>query len=514
MKITTIISLLFFILIQSQAHAKIIQIIHTNDLHSYFQGTRGGIGGYAQLKKVVEEIKQNASSRGIPTLFLDGGDFGEGSSFYFSDNGVNSLKALDLLGVDAAVLGNHDFMHGPKDLKRQIREANLKTKIISANLKGKLFMGLRKSIPSFVDYQFDEVKIRVFGLTTSELHYMYPLRPVGYIIPPLKAGIKQAKKARRAGIDLTIALTHIGLSNDINLASKTRSIDMIIGGHSHTLLSRPEYINNLENRPIPIVQAGAHSGHLGVMLLDIQGKKNTKILDYQMIKIIKDMPQDETMRNFVQKAYQDRENYFGRSWDEEVGISEITLSGNYNGRTGNSNTCWARHMARLTRTVTKADLGLQFDVFQGEQIDPGIITFGDIVDNFPHVRSWGDNGWKMARARVSGFLLKKILTTLANSEIALQVTIDGARVSNKSQNLNYDLKNHQPDQALIDNQEINNLRFYTIGLPYEIPYGLYKFAYSLSYLIFQNMTIVEDSEYWPHLENYIRTNSPLKCLVD
>jgi 2',3'-cyclic-nucleotide 2'-phosphodiesterase (5'-nucleotidase family) len=508
--------ILILLIFNLNAFAKVVQIIHTNDLHSYFQGTRGKMGGYAQLKEVIDELKSRALDKGIPTLYLDGGDFGEGSSFYFSNHGVDSLKALDILGVDVTVLGNHDYLLGTKELKNQIRQANLKAKIISANIKGKKLMGLKKLLPDFFDYNLDGMKIRIFGLTTNEIHYMYPLRPLGYVSSPHKTGLKQARRAKKDDIDFTIALTHIGLSKDIELVHKSRSIDMIIGGHSHTLLQKPEMTKNLEGRTIPILQAGAHSGYVGAMLIDIQGQKKAQILDYKMINIKNDMPENEVMGQFVRQAYQNREAYFGRNWEEIIGQSEITLSGNINGlSTTQSGSCWSRHVARLTRQVTKADLGLQFDVFQGEQIPPGPITFGDLIDNFPHVRKWGDKGWKMGRARISGFILKKILSLMANSEVALQVMIDGVSSRDKSGNLSsYNPSYHSPDDAIILGEEINNLSYYSIGLPWEVPYGVFKLANFFSYIIFQDMTVVENSQYWPHLENYIRNHSPLRCLKD
>ncbi len=74
-------SLALTLAVSTPISAKVIQILHTNDLHSYFQGTRGGMGGYAQLKVVIDRLKQEATEKGIPTLYLDAGDFGEGSSF-------------------------------------------------------------------------------------------------------------------------------------------------------------------------------------------------------------------------------------------------------------------------------------------------------------------------------------------------------------------------------------------------------------------------------------------------
>jgi 2',3'-cyclic-nucleotide 2'-phosphodiesterase (5'-nucleotidase family) len=501
----------------SGVSAKVIQIIHTNDLHSYFQGTRGGIGGYAQLKTVIDQLRADALEKGIPTLYLDGGDFGEGSSFYFSDQGVDSLKALDFLGVDVTVLGNHDFILGGRQLRDQIKASGLKAKLLSSNFVGKTLTGLKPYMPDYVDYKFDDLKLRVFGLTTNEIHYMYPLLPLGHISNPHKAGIKQATQAKKDNVDFTIALTHIGLSNDIKLVEKSRSIDLVVGGHTHIKLSTPQYTKNLEGKKIAIVQAGAHSGYVGAMTLDLAANGQSQMLDYRMINILKDMPQDSGMRSFVNEAYQKREKYFGRSWEEVIGFSEITLSGNYNGQDTEQRTCWSRHIARLSRTVAKTELGLQFDVFQGEQVSPGPITFGDMIDNFPHFQSWGaDRGWDVSRAKISGFLLKKILDSLANSEVALQVMIDGVSARNKNGTgaILFDPTLHRSNEALINNEEIQNFRYYTIAIPSAIPFAVTKFLGVFGYLLLHQMKTVEDAKYWSLLEDYIKTNSPLKCLKD
>jgi 5'-nucleotidase/UDP-sugar diphosphatase len=493
------------------AFPKVVQIIHTNDLHSYFQGTRGGIGGYAQLKTKVDELKNEARAQGIPTLYLDAGDFGEGSSFYFSHQGVDSLRALDRLGVDVSVLGNHDFILGGRELSRQIKKAELKTKILSANLIGKRFMGLNSFMPDHLDFEFDGTKIRVFGLTTNEIHYMYPLRPLGLISNPFNASRKQEAKAKKASIDYTIALTHIGLEKDIELVEKSTNLDLVVGGHSHILLSRPQYIENSLGKEIPVVQAGAHSGYLGKMILDIQPGGMSKIIDYKMISIKKTMPQDEEMKKFVDEAYSKREQYFGRSWDEVIGFSNITLSGNFNGQETQTRTCWSKHLARLTRTVAKTEIGLQFDVFQGEEISAGPITFGDLVDNFPHFRAWGDKGWGISKARVSGFLLKKIIDTMASSEVALQVMIDGL---DSDENGRFELTRNTSRDAKINGEPIHNLRFYTLALPSEVPFGSLRMVNALGLLVFQDLRKVKGAHYWPLIEEYVKKNSPLECLND
>lgn len=506
---------LVFLLSLSSAHAKLIQIIHTNDLHSYFQGTRTGLGGYARLKTVIKQLRADAEAQKIPTLFLDGGDFGEGSSFYFSNQGVDSLKALDELGVDVTVLGNHDYMLGGRELSRQIRKAGLKAKILSANVLGKRFMGLSGLLQDYVDYEIADLKIRVFGLTTSDLHYQYPFRPVGYITSSHNAGIRMANKARREGVDYLIGLTHVGLEKDIQLVSKSRTIDLVVGGHSHTKLYKPVMTRNLNGKDVPILQAGAHSLYVGSFLVDVKPKGESVMVDYRMYDVTQEVPEDQSMKEFVDQAYVKRDMYFNRSWNEVIGFSEIKLSGNVNGHQTEYRTCWSRHIARLTREVASADLGLQFDSFQGEEIPPGPITFGDVVDNFPHFRNWNDRGWQISTAVVNGFLLRKILQVMASSAEAVQVTIDGV-LSKQDQKRaqQFDLLSHSAETALINGEPILGPREYLVALPSEVPYGVMKLFNFLGYFLLKNVRTVPDSHYWPQLENYIAKHSPLRCIED
>jgi 2',3'-cyclic-nucleotide 2'-phosphodiesterase (5'-nucleotidase family) len=495
--------------------SKKLQILHTNDLHSYFAGTRGGIGGYAQLKLVVDQLKEKASEQGIPTLFLDAGDFGEGSSFHFSNQGVDSLRALDFLGVDVAVLGNHDYILGGKELSRQMTKAKLKTKILSSNLVGKSKMGLLKLMPDYADYNFGDMKVRIFGLSTNEIHFMYPLRPLGYISNYIKAGIKQAEKAKKDKIDFTIALTHIGVDADIKLVEKTSSINLVVGGHDHKLLKEPKMISNLVKNKIPVVQAGSHSGFIGSIIIDIKGNGKFDIVDYKMTDIAKDMPQDKVVEDFVNQAYQARELYFGRSWDEVIGFSEIPLSGNINGQTIQNRTCWSAHIAKLTKDVSKADLGVQVDNFNGEQIEPGPITFGDLVDNFSHLSRWDDNrGWHLSRAMVSGFLIKKVVEILTHSPISENFTFAGLQAKEKETGrlVNFDTKKHSINDLHINGEKLQSLRNYSVGMPSEVPYGLNKMIGFFGYLVFNSVRTVPNSHYWEVVENYIKSNSPLRCL--
>ena len=122
--------LLSFLLISQAALAKKFMIIHTNDLHSYFDGLSEQIGSYARVKTIIDQLKAEANDKNLKYLVMDGGDFGEGNSFFLSNDGVDSLKLLEMIGVEYAVIGNHDHMQGGKMLSTQITKANSKIKFL------------------------------------------------------------------------------------------------------------------------------------------------------------------------------------------------------------------------------------------------------------------------------------------------------------------------------------------------------------------------------------------------
>jgi hypothetical protein len=93
-------------------------------------------------------------------LQLDAGDFGEGTSFFLSQEGSSSVKALEVLGAEISVIGNHDHMLGGNILGKQIRKANVKTKFLSANLVQTSEMELGNLIKPFVDVDRGRIKIR------------------------------------------------------------------------------------------------------------------------------------------------------------------------------------------------------------------------------------------------------------------------------------------------------------------------------------------------------------------
>ena len=117
--------------------AKLVQILHTNDLHSYLESTIKDPkkGGHAYLKTAIEKQKYLAGRQGIPSLVLDAGDFLEGNLFFLADGGKQVMKVMNNMGYDAVVLGNHDWLMGTKQMEGYLEETAPSFPLLAANFK-------------------------------------------------------------------------------------------------------------------------------------------------------------------------------------------------------------------------------------------------------------------------------------------------------------------------------------------------------------------------------------------
>jgi 2',3'-cyclic-nucleotide 2'-phosphodiesterase (5'-nucleotidase family) len=496
--------LLIFILattISLKAHALRIQILHTNDLHSFFEGSRAGKGGYARLKTIVDELKREALSQDVPTLFLDGGDFGEGTSFYMADEGADSLRMLDQLGIDAAVLGNHDYMQGGKGLAKQIEKAKLKAKILSANLSGEWAMGLRGKIPSMVFYQKAGIKIGVFGLSTAEPHFQYPILNPGVIFAPYLAVPPMELYARAKKADFLIALTHIGFPMDKFIVKNSKEIDLVVGGHTHIRLAKPFMQKNLNGKEIPILQAGSNAMGVGQLIIEFDPKtKKHQFISYKIHNAGIEVPFDPETVEKIEEAKVHRAQYFKRDMEEVIGESHFPL----NGGSGHTRiTCWGTHLANMTREITKANIGLHIANFEGELIPAGPIRYLDMVDNFPHFRNFGDGGWDIVVVKLNGFLLYSMFEALGRIDGHLGMHFAGVNMPAKLSKKGHIYR--------IGGNKVNLLKSYSIAFPSEVIFAIEKVLPWLKGVLYHGR-VYTGLRYWTELEKYIKTHSPMKCI--
>ncbi|MBC7538444.1 MAG: bifunctional metallophosphatase/5'-nucleotidase [Bacteriovorax sp.] len=511
-KILAILVLSLALSINSLVEAKLVQIIHTNDLHSYFEGYRDGRGGYARVKTVIDNLKKEASAKGIEVLQLDAGDWGEGTSFFFTDQGANSIKALNMFGTEATLIGNHDHLLGGKVLGQQIRRANVPMKFLSANLVQTKEMELGDLVKPFFDVEKSGFKIRVIGLSTEEPEFQYTLIP-GFILPAIPTGLAFSAQAKSEGVDVVIALTHLGQFQDKYLAKYSKDIDVIVGGHSHTRMDEVLLVKNKNNKYVPIVQAGSHGLAVGSLILDIQGKSDVRVVSYKLYEINTTVLENKEMKQFVDQVVQSRDEYFGGHFNDMVGESNVPLSGYIDGNPVIKKSCWGENLAKMNKEAVGADIGLHLAFFEGVSMNAGPVKFGDLVDNFPHVRNFTDPGWEISTFTAKGNIIKTILEAIIQLDGHVGVNFYGLTYKSMiiPKSIPYAGGRVLSWAIKINGEKIDDQKSYTVAIPTEVSYAVNTLFPKKVQKIMPGL-VKSGKFFWPLMEEYMRNNSPIKCI--
>ncbi|WP_372656044.1 bifunctional UDP-sugar hydrolase/5'-nucleotidase, partial [Halobacteriovorax sp.] len=321
---------IYLILFSMNINAVVVQILHTNDLHSYYDHTiiDSSRGSYAALKAKMDELENLSDLEGIKTFRFDAGDFLDGNLYYMADRGRRGFRMMEKMGFDAIAVGNHDWLMGGKELNEILKEKPPQFHYLGANFKAvnPLYTSIKKYVRPFTSFEVDGVKIGVLGLTTDELFYKWRFTG-GDISDPKKVGAKVSTEMKyRHGHDFVIGLSHVGLSTDREIIKKSKDIDLLIGGHSHTAILNPLMVRNSEGKYRPIVQTGSHARFLGQMKVELIKGKPLKILEYKLIPIYTADRRDEVVDEFVDDSRAMLNQKYGEEFLQEVlGESEIML---------------------------------------------------------------------------------------------------------------------------------------------------------------------------------------------
>jgi 2',3'-cyclic-nucleotide 2'-phosphodiesterase (5'-nucleotidase family) len=396
----------------SAASAQQIEIIHTNDLHSHFEtGDESGHGGYAAVKATIDRLKAQAQAAGIETLTLDAGDFSEGTLFYIADSGEDSWRVVQQMGYDAIAIGNHDWLVGPAEMDAIVAAVQPQTPLLSANIDfDARFHALNQYIRPHAEFTRAGVRIGVMGLATDEIEYSWRITD-GKINPPNDVGKKEVEELRLRN-DIVIALTHLGVTADQALAANVPGIDLIVGGHSHTVLADPVWVKDPHGREVPIVQTGAHGQYVGDLLIDYEPGKPLKIVHYRLIPVLKTAGQDPAMLEQVAAVRRDLEKKYTAQWLYEViGTSETAWESPQDYPTP-----WGNFYVDAIREAAGADLGLDDSEFFGDNQPAGAITREQVMNFYPRFFDVDRPlGWNVWTVQVPGWILDAVLR-VATSE--------------------------------------------------------------------------------------------------
>lgn len=251
---------------------KKITILHTNDVHSHIDPfpendpINPNSGGVVARSNLINFIKKGNPN----TLVLDAGDVFQGTPYFNFFEGEVELKLMSKMGYNASTLGNHEFDNGIEKLAKSLKHANFS--FLNSNYTFKN-TALENKISKYKIFNVDGIKIGVFGLGI-ELNGLVEKKlytGINYL-DPVEISIDITNELKfNHNCDLIICLSHLGFSYskdknimcDLVLAKKTRNIDLIIGGHTHTFLEKPVQIKNLDDKNVLINQVGCFGINLG-----------------------------------------------------------------------------------------------------------------------------------------------------------------------------------------------------------------------------------------------------------
>ena len=318
-----------------------LTVLHLNDFHSRHEavdgramacdaGREGCFGGSARLATAIKAQRAAAEADGRAVLLLDAGDQFQGSLFFTAHHGMAELAVMHAVGTDAMAVGNHEFDSGPGTLGRFADAARFP--VLSANVDATAEPALTGRLRPYALFDRAGLRIAVVGLTTAEALLSSSPGPNVRIGDAREALAANAAAARAAGADVVIALSHLGVAADGGL--DVRGVGIILGGHSHTLLSNVEP-GALGPYPVVspsgslVVQAGAYGRYLGRLDLDFAADGRVVAYGGECRHIGLDLAEDPAVAAIVAQYAAPLQEVRRRQvavLPEELGIASCRLS--------------------------------------------------------------------------------------------------------------------------------------------------------------------------------------------
>ncbi|NMB70506.1 bifunctional metallophosphatase/5'-nucleotidase, partial [candidate division WWE3 bacterium] len=276
-------------------------ILHSNDMHGDFLNEIGAeksklIGGLSLLSGYINHVRKTEEN----VIYVIAGDMLQGSLIDAEYKGLSTIELMNYLAPDVVTLGNHEIDYGLPHLLFLEKLANFP--IVNANLYIKKYN--KRLMKPHVILKKAGFDILFTGILTEKIIDALKTDSLIGSFVSVEEAAKEVGKIcntyKNDDIDLTILLTHIGFDSDIELAKLLKpewGVDMIIGGHSHTILDKPSKINN-----VLIAQAGVGTNQIGRFDITVDDKTNS-IVEYkwQLVEINNEIAEpDKELEKFIE----------------------------------------------------------------------------------------------------------------------------------------------------------------------------------------------------------------------
>lgn len=358
---------------------KKLTILHSNDMHGDFLAEQVGnnlVGGVSMLSGYIDYVREREEN----VLYCIAGDMFRGSVIDSEYRGLSTIEIMNMLKPDIVTIGNHETDYGLAHLL--FIEKCAQFPIINANLHVTI-TGTRLFEPYKI-IEIDGMKILFIGITTEDVIANTKTQDnvIGSFIDIGEAAEEVGKICNSfngTDIDFTILLTHIGWDEDHELAKKLNpawGVDVIIGGHSHTFIDKPDIVNN-----VAIVQAGTGTDQIGRFDIIVDTQNNCiESYKWQAVPINQDTcprdPKIETLINGLKsktdEKYQKVVTRFKHTLLHETRTAQTPLGSVY---------------ADIFKRAYGVDVALiSSGSVRKNELGP-IVTYQEVIESYPYAQS-------------------------------------------------------------------------------------------------------------------------------
>ncbi|WP_304224019.1 bifunctional UDP-sugar hydrolase/5'-nucleotidase [Gracilinema caldarium] len=279
-----------------------LSLFHVNDTHAKLESaltelkvditpelkakrTFVELGGFARLWAAVETLRAEKPN----SFFLHAGDVFQGTLYFTEFKGKADGDFLNAIGLDALVVGNHEFDKGPTVLADFIKDA--KFPVLACNLDLSAEPSLKDSIKPYIIKEVAGAKVAIVGVANPETPDISSPGPTIKFLDPVSSLEKVVKELEAKGINKIIVLSHAGYELDKTIGTKVSGIDVVVGGHSHFILGPfadlglksqgdyPTVAKSPAGDPVLIVTSWNWANMIGI--LDVDFDKDGKITSFK-----------------------------------------------------------------------------------------------------------------------------------------------------------------------------------------------------------------------------------------
>jgi 5'-nucleotidase / UDP-sugar diphosphatase len=378
-----------------------ITIVHINDVYEIDAIESGRYGGLSRASTLLQGLERSQS----PVLMTLGGDYLSPSAIGTAviDGqplaGRQMVDVLNHVGVDWAVLGNHEFDVSEAAFHARIAEGRFR--VVASNvsdIQGQPFVGTVRSAIVPVQARGRTIRLGLIGLTIDSSR-----RPWVQYSPPVDAAREQIAQLQ-GKVDAVIALTHLSLAGDQELVTQVPGIDLVLGGHEHEnwLIRRGPGFT-------PIVKADANVRTVAVVTLTF-GRSNTRPSVTSRFEVLdENVRSDSTVQGLVQKWTSVAFDAFRKNGFEPTRVV-ATVTDPLDGRESTVRNLPGRLTDLITASFAREAGEVDVAILNGgsvridDVVQPGPVTEYDVIRVLPF-------GGRVTRAAFDGALLRSVLDT-------------------------------------------------------------------------------------------------------